>query len=123
MRDLNKRYRKIAGNQVLSIDNMKIRTHVPSISDRDLKRGYITRHFVRKLNDESSYIFEVDREELSRIHAFPTYLTVSLDWRITGTKQEIMESNQRSVKQASKSISTISLYLPNYKQFAQPSDK
>jgi len=123
MRDLNKKYRRLKGNQVLSKETMRIRTYVPSISDRDLKRGYITRHFVRKLNDDGSYIFEVDVDELSRIESFPTYLTVSLDWRLTGTEREIIESNKRSVKQASNRIKTIPLYLPNFRQFSQPNDE
>lgn len=123
MRNINEKYRNLKGGQILSKRSVTIRTHVPSISERDLRRGYITRHFIRKLNDPSSHIFEVSSDELNRIQSFPTYLTVSLDWRLTGTRREIIESNQRSVKQASEVISTIVLYLPNYRQFSQPSDE
>lgn len=117
-----RRYRRLNPKQQIGLKNFGIKTFVPSPSDRDYRRGYITRHFVRKLNDPNSFIFEVNKEELSRIQANPTYLTVSLDWRISGTEREIKESNRKSLRQASNVIKNIPLFLPNHKQFSKRSD-
>jgi hypothetical protein len=40
-----------------------------------------------------------------------------LDWRLTGTKEEIKKSNSASIRLASAKMPKIALYLPNLIQF------
>jgi hypothetical protein len=102
------------------IDNSilnKIATHIPTPNETDYKKGYITRYFVQSANDPSSYIYEVDNDEYSLIVENSFYINVKLNWRLIGTVDEVRESNSKSVLFASKTIKTISLYLPNTLQF------
>lgn len=121
--DIRDRYDKLLPSTDRVKRVMKIKTHVPSPSKRDYTRGYIRRYFTRRLNDDRAFIFEVNREELKKIKSNPTYLTVGIDWRITGTETEIVTSNRKSIKEGSRVIPTLPLYLPNLKQFSQITDE
>jgi hypothetical protein len=102
------------------IDNSildKISTHIPTPNETDYKRGYMTRYFVQSANDPSSYIYEVDKDEYSLIVENSFYINVKLNWRLIGTVEEVRESNSKSVLFASKTIKSITLYLPNTLQF------
>lgn len=94
-----------------------IKTHVPSPTENDYKKGYITRYFSQKANDSSSYVFEIDKDEYSNLITNPFYVSVKLNWRIVGTVEQVRESNSKSVLLASKTIKSITLYLPNTFQF------
>jgi hypothetical protein len=95
----------------------KISTHIPTPNETDYKRGYITRYFVQSANDPSSYVYEVDKDEYSLIVANSFYINVKLNWRLSGTVEQVRESNSKSVLFASKTIKSITLYLPNTLQF------
>jgi hypothetical protein len=96
-------------------------SYIPNPTDDDYYSGYIQRHFAQKVNDINAPIFEIDIND-SRIAEFNDYYgTVSIQWRLTGKPQEIMESNSRSVKDATKSIPNLSHYLSNLLQFAKVS--
>ena len=103
-----------------SIDNSilnKISTHIPAPDEMDYKRGYITRYFVQSANDPSSYVYEVDKDEYSLIVANSFYVNVKLNWRLIGTVEQVRESNYKAVLLASKTIKSLTLYLPNTLQF------
>ena len=110
------RYKNINKTIDLSILT-KIFTHVPSPTEIDYKRGYITRYFVQLANDPSSYIHEVDKHQYSKISENVFYINVKLSWRLTGDVDEVKESNFKSIKFASKKMKNILLYLPYYLQF------
>jgi len=95
----------------------KIFTHVPEPDEKDYKRGYITRYFVQLANDPSSYIYEVDKHQYSKISENVFYINVKLSWKLIGTADEVKESNFKSLKFASKKLKNILLYLPYYLQF------
>ena len=94
-----------------------IKTHVPSPTENDYKKGYVTRYFSQKANDPSSYVFEIDKDEYGNLITNPFYVNVKLNWRIIGTVEQVRESNSKSVLLASKTIKSITLYLPNTLQF------
>jgi hypothetical protein len=110
------RYKLINSDIDNSILN-KISTHIPTPNETDYKRGYIARYFVQLANDPSSYIYEVDKDEYSLIVENSFYINVKLNWRLIGTVEQVRESNSKSVLLASKTIKSISLYLPNTLQF------
>jgi hypothetical protein len=94
-----------------------IKTYVPSPTETDYKIGYITRYFAQKGNDPSSYVFEINKDEYSNLVSNPFYVNVKLNWRLTGTVEQVRESNSKSVTLASHTIKSITLYLPNTLQF------
>ena len=114
-----RKYRELTidKNDINKLYSDSIKTHVPSPNDSDFKKGYITRYFAQKANDESSYIFEIDKDEYSNLVTNPFFLTVKLNWRLTGSIEQVKESNSKSVTFASTTLKSIYLYLPNTLQF------
>lgn len=110
------RYTEIKAVPIM-FNNIKVIAHIPTPTDADYKKGYIVRHFVQKANDESAPIFEIKKQGLTKFNSNPFYLTTSLDWRLTGTPEEIKTSNSISIKLASEKLPKIQLYLPNLLQF------
>jgi hypothetical protein len=113
-----------------SLNNLnKIKTFVPNPNETDYKKGYITRYFIRKSNDDNSQIYEISSKNYSKYSTNPLYSSVKLDWRISGPITEtkdtltglmdrgVRTSNLISVKIASEKISNIKMYLPNFLQF------
>jgi hypothetical protein len=96
---------------------VKVVTHLPEPNDFDYKRGYIPRYFLQKANDFDSAIYEVKQSAMMKYSSNSFYTVVSLDWRLTGTKEEIKTSNSASLKLASVKMPKIALYLPNLIQF------
>jgi hypothetical protein len=95
----------------------KINTYIPVIQEYDYKLGYVSRYFVQKTNDVNSTIYEVDSKTFSNLNNNSFYTTITLNWRLVGTQEQIKESNFKSVKLASTNMKAILTYLPNYLQF------
>ena len=96
---------------------VRVVTHLPEPSDFDYKKGYITRYFLQKANDFDSPIYEVKQSAMMKYASNSFYSVASLDWRLTGTKEEIKASNSSSLKLTSLKLPKIALYLPNLIQF------
>lgn len=107
----------------------KIKSFLPKPTEVDYKRGYITRYFAQKVNDLNSPIREISNDDYINVSRNSFYNTTSLKWRITGPKEikydsnnnviekSVLDSNQISIRLASKSIKNLKLYLPNLLQF------
>lgn len=105
-------------NKNLDIFNIPdIVTHIPTPQNNDYERGYIKRYFIQKTNDKNSYVYEVDSDTYTEFNTTPFYITQYLKWRLSGTPEEVRESNYKSVKLASKKMKALMMYLPNYLQF------
>ena len=85
----------------------------------DYSIGSIKRFFVQKSNDENSAIFEVSKDMYVRYTESPFFKHAIVTWRITGTQDEIWDSNQKSIKYASANMKNLKLYLANPLQFAK----
>lgn len=107
----------LKSNNSIDTYNTNVKTHVPSPEENDFKKGYITRYFAQKANDESSYVFEIDKDEYGNLVTNPFFLTVKLNWRLNGSIEQIKDSNSKSVMLASNTLKSIYLYLPNKLQF------
>ena len=94
-----------------------IKSKPASPTTLDYAKGYVIRYFVRKSNDPFGVIREVDKVGLGMVSSNPLYTTVQLDWRLTGTDEQIQNSNMQSVHLASAKISNLKLYLPYLLQF------
>jgi len=111
------RYRRI--NKNLDEFEFKINTFVPKPSDKDYKKGYITRYFLIRANDINSFIYEISKDSYKKFISSSLVTTISLDWKLTGDINEIKKSNSESIRLASKKIPKISLYLPNLLQYSK----
>lgn len=109
--------RYLALKKNLNKFNLDIFSFVPSPTESDYKRGYITRYFVQKANDTTSPIYEVSKENYKRYLNNKLLISESLDWRLIGDNDDIKKSNSESIRLSSKKIPKLSLYLPNLLQF------
>jgi len=114
------RYKDIAKSKLVEFSLPTIHTFVPSPTEKDYKRGYITRYFIQKSNDSAGYIYEISNVDYSKFAFSPFFTQTLLDWRIVGTDEEIKQSNFISVKNCIPKIPSIHLYLPNLLQFRKP---
>jgi hypothetical protein len=122
-----KRYKELNRAQINNIT--KIVTHVPEITEKDYKRGYITRTFLQKSNDNSSPIYEINQESIGLYTTNPYYVIVNIKWRITGPKKTqydnignikdkgVLESNRISISLVKDRMPNLKLYLANLLQF------
>jgi len=115
-------YNKISNNNedYLNENGFEINTYCPTPSDIDYKNGFIVRYFAQKTNDKSGYIYELNETSNLALSFNPFYTTISIRWKISGTDDEIKESNFKSVQIGMKKIPLLIKYLPNYLQFAIP---
>lgn len=107
----------------------KVKTHIPTPSELDYKKGFIKRYFCQKTNDKGSPIFEVDSIQYSKYKNNPFYVVVFLRWRIKGPKEtqyddkgnildkSVSESNRIAIRLVADKIPNLKLYLPNLLQF------
>lgn len=112
-------YKRMQFGKLRDFNEPSIKTYVPEPKEEDYKKGYITRYFVQKINDSNSVIYEVSEFNFNRIVDNPFYIAQKLNWRLIGPKEEIKESNSKSVKLASKNVPKLIMYLPNYLQFSK----
>jgi hypothetical protein len=115
------RYNKVA-NIGSEFREKRISPYIPTPTDLDYQRGYIVRYFIQKANDTQSRITEVDYIGYSKFVENAFYSTVSLDWKIKGTDEEIKECNFKSIKTGVDKIPLIQSYLPNLVQFRKKKD-
>lgn len=125
---INDKYKELTGNKFGAL-NIKVRAYIPSPTEKEYIRGYITRFFVQKTNDLNSPIYEVSTDEFNKLRSSSMYNTSSLRWRITGPKEPsdyqnnkimdvgVKKSNEISIRLASDYITNLKLYLPNLTQF------
>lgn len=112
------RYNKL-NNNLTEYKLPEIITNVPSPTDNDYKVGYIKRYFIQKSNDNTAYIYEVDKSNFLNFEISPYFKTTIIHWRISGSSDEISQSNAKSIKIGMQTIPSLHLYLPNTLQFSK----
>ena len=89
------------------------------LNKKDFNRGYIVRHFAQKVNDDFSPIIEISQSGLNRIRTNPLYRNVSLRWRLTGTPEEIKNSNRTSISEKLKPMPQLKNRLVNLVEYSK----
>ena len=112
------RYNEISAGDD-NFNPIRRRPFIPNPNEKDYKRGYIVRYFVHSVNNSATPIFEVNKPGYLKYSINSFYKTVQLDWRLTGSPEDVKKSNRISIQIASDVISKLSLYLPNLLQFHQ----
>jgi hypothetical protein len=113
-------YTKLASQKNLpNVTPARPISYFPKPTDGDYYNRYIERYFIQKANDINAPIFEIEAINASNANFNDYYSMVSIQWRLVGTPQEIMESNSNSVRAATITIPNLSHYLSNLLQFAK----
>jgi hypothetical protein len=114
----SKRY-NILGKGGEIFKKISIKAYIPEPNEDDFDRGYIHRFFTQRANDANSSVYEISSRNYEKMTANPFYRTTELYWKIKGTDDEIKLANSKSVKLASKRMTSLSLYLPYLLQFSK----
>jgi hypothetical protein len=111
--------------------------YFPIATEGDYKKGYITRSFIKKVND-MGFITEISQEEYDNFqngtvdYDVSYYLTYQIMWKITGplnnvrlgqyeTRAGIIDTNKRLVENANKTFLGITDFIGGeYTKFARP---
>ena len=121
-------YKDVAKN--IEIFNIQFpKTIVPSPTENDYNLGFIRRYFIRRINDENGFIFEIDENEYQKYLTNPFFESATIKWRISGPieikykdngeidDKGVKNSNKTAINIASEKLKNIGLYLPNILQF------
>ena len=92
---------------------------IPELNESEYDVGYVLRYFAQKANDDNAPITEIDDSNQIEIKMDGYYKIVSIKWRLTGTPQEIMDSNKSSIASVYSEMKNLKLYLSNLLQFAK----
>jgi hypothetical protein len=112
-------YDRINKSKINQFEIPNIESHVPKPIDTDYTTGYITRYFIQKSNDKNSVVREISKTGYQEFINNSFYTVVTLDWKISGTAEEIKEANLKSVKRGAKTLPAVQLYLPYLLQFSK----
>lgn len=99
-------------------EKLEIKTFIPKPNYLDYRRGYIIRYFIQRFNDKDATIYEVNSKQYEKYSTDNFWNAISLEWRISGTYDEIEKSNRASLRVASKKMEAILYHLPYYLQFS-----
>ena len=113
---------------VVSTRTNDIRAYVPTITDADVRVGYITRYFTRPINNPDATIVEIDAYNFAHLRNDPInfYTVASLRWTISSRTLNLTESEQTDVvaginlavlAHKEKSMVGISARLSNHLEF------
>lgn len=108
----------IKGQGKSIVEAKTIRTHIPSPTYADFRRGYVVRYFIQRFNDDNAIIYEINENDYKNFLLDEFYNVVNIDWRLTGDIENIKSSNAKSVKLGSKKMKNLMFYLVNYLQFS-----
>lgn len=111
--------RRLGVDKLANFKVATIQSYIPTVSESDYNRGYIVRYFVQKFNDSNSLVYEISKEDYLKYVISPFYITTNLDWKVSGTSDELKSSNAKSIILAAKKLPAIQMYLVNYLQFSK----
>lgn len=120
---LNKIYKKDEVSLKEILDKMPV-PKLPIITQRDVENKYITRYFVRLVNDRD-YVVEVDKTQYEEFKENPRFLTTQIKWKIVGKKETLKmntginlygveDQNKILVADADLTFGGLHRYITNY---------
>ena len=68
----------------------------PNITDKDYTVGSITRYFAQKMNVENPLVFEISESDFNQ--TLKLYNKTSIDWVISGIKEDVIRQNTITIK-------------------------
>lgn len=85
------RYREL---KFPSRENYPVETR-PEITDSDYRIGSITRYFTQVVNDPTQPPFEITEDDFENQNSLYKY--TSFNWKLKGTRQEVIRDNQNTI--------------------------
>lgn len=121
---------KIYKKDEITLEEMLDKTPVPKlpiVTQQDVKNKYITRYFVRLVNDKD-YIVEVDKTQYQNFKENIRFLTTEIKWKIVGKKETdklntginihgVEDQNRITVADADLTFGGLSRYIMNYLEY------
>ena len=118
----------------LTLKYIQPNTHSVTISKNDISTGYITRYFIKKINNEN--IIEINQIQynawLQDVIEKKMHIALSLTWYISGTIEDetsgvvtipgVISKNQKQVSYASKTLPGLSNLLTNFIEYYTDKD-
>lgn len=106
-------------------------------TEEDFTRGYMIRYFIRKRNDISAPIFELDKEQIEKydskdegINPF-LYKAITMKWKVSGPKNDILgkdgkliesgveDTNMRTIASNSRTIAKLDKLMYNLVEYSK----
>ena len=81
----------------------------PNITDNDYTAGSITRYFTKKTNDENTLVFEISESDFNQ--TLKLYNKTSINWVISGIKEDVIIKNIRTIRSTERNYKGISKIL------------
>ena len=78
-------------------------------SESDYRIGEITRYFTQRANNPNSEIFEISKEDSENENSLYKYTI--FQWRISGTREEVIRENQGTIKNLQREYPNITKVL------------
>lgn len=113
-----KRYNKII-NVPKEFKKVTIKPFIPTPTEDDYNVGYIRRYFIQRANDKNSIVYEINEKSFTTFFENTLFIAISLNWKISGSDDEIKVINDKVIRYASKKLPAVKLYLPNLLQFSK----
>jgi len=92
--------------------------HIPKIDSKDFENGFISRFFLKKVNDKP--ILEINNNQYDLFFSSAFYKKVSVNWKITGPRNNIIKDGRVEIEGVEdhnlKEIQTAELTLQGMKQ-------
>lgn len=82
-------------------------------TEKDYKIGYMTRYFLRQVNNFQSKILEVNKAEFNKFKNESFYIKLDIRWKITGKLEDVADTNLNIINEAEKNFKGIKTLLEN----------
>jgi hypothetical protein len=100
---------------------------LPIVTQSDAKNKFITRYFVRQVNDKD-FIVEVDNNQYMEFKENPRFVTTTVKWKIVGKKQNmtllngvtiygVEDTNRVVVSEADLTFGGLLKYITSYLEY------
>lgn len=122
-----------------SLNRSEPSSYYPTPIEPDYARGYLTRYFIKRSN-QNGYVIEISAEEFEGVrdgtveYDISFYQTISILWKLTGplnnkrvsqydTRAGIIDTNKRLVETANKTFVGIKEFIgQDYSKFSRPTE-
>jgi len=91
--------------------------YYPKPSKVDYDQGYVTRYFIRRVNNIDARIIEIDKTQWNLIGSQIDpllYSKISLPWKLTGNQSDVEQTNGKVVRKYNEELPGLQKYLRNY---------
>jgi len=70
---------------------------IPNEAKLPYKNGYFIRYFAKRVGNENKNIIEIDSINYNKLKNSPFYVTVHINWMITGNRNTIVKNKIKEV--------------------------